>query len=55
MSSLGNKKLNDEGLQAGGADSLMSNQRLQPTSLSKVVFWYVLAKVSNQLPSSVNS
>ena len=39
MSSPGSLKLNDEGLQAGGAVSLRSSQRLQPTKRSKVVCW----------------
>ena len=39
LRSQADQTLNDEGLQAGGADSLMSSQRLQPTKRSKVVFW----------------
>ena len=36
ISSSGRSYLEDDGLQAGGADSLMSSQRLHPTNLSKV-------------------
>ena len=37
MSSSGNMKLNDEGFHAGGADSLMSSQRLRSGGVDQSV------------------